>query len=74
MAGDLIKNKIFIVILILGFVFTTGYFFSTNYTKVIEEVRTKSQPDYQPDLQAVKPDDVGYLPPKKRFLDGKLIW
>ena len=59
LAGDLIKNKIFMIILIMGIVFTSVLLLS-NYTRI--EVLTEPQNDLQPQ----------YLPPKERFLDGKL--
>ena len=67
LAGDLIKNKIFMIILIIGIVFTSVLFLS-NYTRI--EVHTEPQNDLQPTKQYItyKP---WYLPLKERFLDGK---
>ena len=65
LAGDLIKNKIFMIILIMGIVFTSVLLLS-NYTRI--EVHTEPQNDLQ-QYSMYKPR---YLPPKERFLDGKL--
>ena len=64
-AGDLIKNKIFMIILIMGIVFTSVLLLS-NYTRI--EVHTEPQND----LQQYSMYKARYLPPKERFLDGKL--
>ena len=66
--GDLIKNKIFMVILIMGIVFTSVLFLS-NYTRI--EVHTEPQNNVHPTKQYIT-YIPRYLPPKKRFLDGKL--
>ena len=65
MPADLIKNKIFVVIIIMGIVFTSILFLS-NYTRI--DVHTEPQNDAHIKQYIARQ----YLPPKKRFLDGKL--
>ena len=50
MVGDLIKNKIFMIILIIDIVFTSVLFLS-NYTRI--EVHTEPQNDLQPTKQYI---------------------
>ena len=65
MPADLIKNKIFVVIIIMGIVFTSILFLS-NYTRI--DVHTEPQNDAHIKQYITQQ----YLPPNKRFLDGKL--
>ena len=65
MPADLIKNKIFVVIIIMGIVFTSILFLS-NYTRI--DIHTEPQNDAHIKEYITQQ----YLPPRKRFLDGKL--
>ena len=67
MPADLIKNKLFVVIIIMGIAFTSILFLS-NYTRI--DVHTEPQNDAHIKQYITQQ----YLPPKKRFLDGKFIY